>query len=248
LDAIHALSDIPNANVPRMFLLSGPPGVGKTHAVRSAIQAARVPMFTSFLRGSDISSSSSGDIDSSLLSLEKHLVHAQRESQTKLCLLFWDEFDALVSSSEVHVGILVHHLDRIAHLFPRIIVIAATNLVDSIPQSLRRAGRLEYEVLIQPPSSDQRQTILHSMMDDPIINLKEIADMTVGFVPADLHALVRKAKMRNLRNDKESMEKSLLYSMESVQASVSLIFPIIYSYFFSDTNVTLYIKSSPPCL
>jgi transitional endoplasmic reticulum ATPase len=84
-----------------------------------------------------------------------------------------------------------------------LIVIAATNLPNAIDPALRRPGRFDREIAIPIPDRYGRLDILeiHSrgmpLADD--VNLVHIADITHGFVGADLEALCREAAMICLR-------------------------------------------------
>ena len=84
---------------------------------------------------------------------------------------------------------------------------AATNRVDAVLDYLRRPGRLEREVVVRPPDSGGRYELLKGMInpakdddecdddddDDDEAGLREVADACVGYVAADLSALVRRA-------------------------------------------------------
>ena len=218
LGTIRAINEGENANIPRVFLLSGPAGVGKTHAVRTAVQCSRARIYSKFLRGSDIMASA-GVSSTPGLSLEKHFMHLQRQSVDRICIVFLDECDALMSSHTA-TAMLGYQLDQVALRWKRIIVVAATNKIDSVPLLLRRAGRFEHALILQPPSLAQRHMILKSLVGEETPHVEEIAEMTIGFVPADLHALARKARVLSLSNT-HSLATNLRKAMVDVGASVS---------------------------
>jgi SpoVK/Ycf46/Vps4 family AAA+-type ATPase len=62
--------------------------------------------------------------------------------------------------------------------------------------------------------------ILQSLVGEVTIPVEDIAEITIGFVPADLHALVRRAKALSASNTL-SLDVNLRKAMESVGASVS---------------------------
>ena len=106
-----------------------------------------------------------------------------------------------------------------------LVLVAATNRIDAIPASLRRPGRLEKEIVVSPPNVQERFALLKSIMlgssnnpssDEGLDNLEEdnnrdrnvstignvddsgiqsVAEACVGYVAADLSALVRRAAM-----------------------------------------------------
>ncbi|MEM2378031.1 MAG: AAA family ATPase, partial [Candidatus Korarchaeum sp.] len=81
--------------------------------------------------------------------------------------------------------------------------IGATNRPEAIDPALRRPGRFDREIEIGVPDREGRKEILliHTrnmpLSDD--VDLDKLADITHGFVGADLAALVREAAMRALR-------------------------------------------------
>ncbi|MEM3740287.1 MAG: AAA family ATPase, partial [Candidatus Korarchaeum sp.] len=84
-----------------------------------------------------------------------------------------------------------------------VIVIGATNRPEAIDPALRRPGRFDREIEIGVPDREGRKEILliHTrnmpLADD--VDLDKLADITHGFVGADLAALVREAAMAALR-------------------------------------------------
>ncbi|MDW7990528.1 MAG: AAA family ATPase, partial [Archaeoglobaceae archaeon] len=85
----------------------------------------------------------------------------------------------------------------------QVIVIAATNRPDAIDPALRRPGRFDREIEIGVPDRDGRKEILEihtrkmPLAED--VNLDDLADITNGFVGADLEALCKEAAMHALR-------------------------------------------------
>ncbi len=85
----------------------------------------------------------------------------------------------------------------------KVVVIAATNIPNAIDPALRRPGRFDREVEIGVPRKEGRLTILkihtRNMPLAKDVDLKEISDITHGFVGADLAALSKEAAMIVLR-------------------------------------------------
>ena len=84
-----------------------------------------------------------------------------------------------------------------------VVIIGATNRIDAIDPALRRPGRFDREIEISPPNKDARKEILQihtrSMPLAGDVNLEELAEITHGFVGADLAALCKEAAMHALR-------------------------------------------------
>jgi transitional endoplasmic reticulum ATPase len=84
-----------------------------------------------------------------------------------------------------------------------VIVIGATNRPDALDPALRRPGRFDREIVIGVPDRNGRKEILQihtrgmPLAED--VDLNELADITHGFVGADLASLVRESAMNALR-------------------------------------------------
>jgi transitional endoplasmic reticulum ATPase len=85
----------------------------------------------------------------------------------------------------------------------KVIVIAATNIPNVIDPALRRPGRFDREISVPIPDRNGRLDILHihtrGMPLSEDVSLERLADITHGFVGADLEALAREAAMSALR-------------------------------------------------
>ena len=85
----------------------------------------------------------------------------------------------------------------------QVIIVAATNIPDTLDPALRRPGRFDREIEIGVPDKDGRREALeiHSrgMPLADAVNLDRLAAITHGFVGADLAALCREAAMSALR-------------------------------------------------
>jgi transitional endoplasmic reticulum ATPase len=85
----------------------------------------------------------------------------------------------------------------------KVVVIAATNRVNAIDPALRRPGRFDREIEIGVPNRDGRLEVLQihtrGMPMEKDVNLEKLADISHGFVGADLQALAKEAAIRALR-------------------------------------------------
>ncbi len=143
---------------------------------------------------------------------EAHLRKIFEEATRKgPSIIFLDEIDAIAPQRENVVGevekrVVAQLLALMDGLTKRqnVIVIGATNIPNAIDPALRRPGRFDREIAIPIPDRNGRLAILeiHSrgMPFNKDVDLNHLAEITHGFVGADLEALCREAAMICLRD------------------------------------------------
>ncbi|MCZ7372371.1 MAG: AAA family ATPase, partial [Candidatus Methanoperedens sp.] len=125
-------------------------------------------------------------------------------------IIFIDELDSIAPKREEVTGeverrVVAQLLTMMDGLNERgqVVVIGATNRIDAIDPALRRPGRFDREIEIGVPDRNGRFEILQihtrGMPLSDEVKLNNIADMTHGFVGADISALAREAAMKALR-------------------------------------------------
>ncbi|XP_077872859.1 ATPase family AAA domain-containing protein 2 isoform X5 [Ictidomys tridecemlineatus] len=126
-------------------------------------------------------------------------------------IIFFDEIDGLapVRSSrqdQIHSSIVSTLLALMDGLDSRgeIVVIGATNRLDSIDPALRRPGRFDREFLFSLPDKDARKEILKIHTRDwnpkPLdVFLEELAENCVGYCGADIKSVCAEAALSALR-------------------------------------------------
>ena len=187
---------------PKGVLLHGPPGTGKTLIAKAVANESGASFYT--INGPEVMSKFYGQSEENL---RKIFEEAEKNAPS---IIFIDEVDAIAPKrSEVHGEVerrVVSHLLTLMDGLKgrgKVIVIAATNIPDSIDPALRRPGRFDREIRIDVPDRKGRKEILQihtrgmPMTED--CSLDGLADITYGFVGADLMALAREAAMNALR-------------------------------------------------
>jgi len=193
---------------PKGVLLYGPPGTGKTLIARAV--ANEVDAYFETISGPEIVSKYKGES-------EERLREAfDRAGENAPSILFIDEIDSIAGARDEDadmenrvVAQLLTLMDGLASR-EEVIVIGATNRVDTVDPALRRGGRFDREIEIGPPDQAGRREILavhtRNMPLADGVNLDDIAGRTHGFVGADVASLVREAGMAALRRDPDELE------------------------------------------
>ncbi|MCL4347558.1 MAG: VCP-like ATPase [Thermoplasmataceae archaeon] len=192
---------------PKGVLLYGPPGTGKTLIARAVANESGANFFS--INGPEIMSKYYGQSEQKLREI---FTEAENKEPS---IIFIDEIDSIAPKreevqGEVERRVVAQLLTLMDGLKERghVIVIGATNRIDAVDPALRRPGRFDREINIGVPDKKGRREILniHSRamplgMDEERKSkfLDEIADMTYGFVGADLAALSRESAMNALR-------------------------------------------------
>ena len=189
-------------DAPKGVLLHGPPGCGKTLIARAIARETDANFFS--VSGPEVIHKFYGESEAHL---RKIFEEAGRKGPS---IIFLDEIDAIAPKREQVVGdvekrVVAQLLALMDGLNKRqnLIVIAATNLPNLLDQALRRPGRFDREIAIPIPDRNGRLEILeiHSrgmpLTED--VNMIHLAEITHGFVGADLEALCREAAMNSLR-------------------------------------------------
>ena len=189
---------------PKGVFLYGPPGTGKTLIARAV--ANETDAYFTHISGPEIMGKFYGESEARLRGVfEDAQSHAP-------AIIFIDEIDSIAPKREEMGGekqverrVVAQLLSLLDGLESRgqVIVIGATNIPNTIDPALRRPGRFDREISIPIPDKNGRLEILEihtrgmPLAED--VSREKLAEITHGFVGADLEALAREAAMSALR-------------------------------------------------
>ncbi len=227
-------------DAPKGVLMHGPPGCGKTLIARTVAHESDANFFV--LSGPEIMHKHYGES-------EAHLRKVFKEASKAPSIIFLDEIDAIApkrnalgTEQQVERRVVSQLLTLMDGLDERgqVVVIGATNLPDAIDPALRRPGRFDREIVIGVPNRIGRREILEvhtrSMPLAEDVDLERLAQVTYGFVGADLQSLVREAAMARLRrvfqeldfefdSIPEEMLEDLRVEMDDFQQALAVVEP-----------------------
>ena len=208
------------ARIPKGVLLVGPPGTGKTLLAKAVAGEAGVPFFS--ISGSDFVELYVGVGASRVRDL------FDQAKKSSPCIVFIDEIDAVGrhrgsgiggghDEREQTLNQLLVEMDGFGQ-YSGVIVMAATNRVDTLDPALLRAGRFDRQIYVGKPDQNGREEILkvhaRGKKFDDDVNFTDIAKSTVGFTGADIENLLNEAALLAARQNKQSI------SAQNIQDSV----------------------------
>jgi len=190
------------ARMPRGVLLIGPPGVGKTMIAKAVAHEAEVPFYYQ-------SGASFVQIYVGMGAKRVHeLFNAAKKNAPSI--IFIDEIDAVGKKRsgernderEATLNQLLTEMDGFEGS-SGVIVVAATNNIDVLDSALLRAGRFDRRIFVELPTKRERESILEKYLQKVPheLDIKAVANMTVGFNGAALAALVNEAALLSLRQN-----------------------------------------------
>ncbi|MFB6184292.1 MAG: 26S protease regulatory subunit [Haloarculaceae archaeon] len=192
-------------------LLYGPPGTGKTYITRAL--AGKLGYSFIDVTPSDVTSSLVGEAADNVADL----FSVARANQP--CLVFVDEIDAIAgqrsggarktNSERQMVNQLLTELTEIQG--EDVVVFAATNLLESVDDAIKRSGRFDERIEVPPPDETARRAILRVHLRDrpvlsEVVDWDRMAELTDGYVASDLELVATTAARKALQEARDRDE------------------------------------------
>lgn len=210
--------------VERGLLLAGSPGVGKTQYAKALARSAGVPIIATSVAQWNAADHLSG----TLQAMRNAFIQARKLAPA---ILFIDELDGISDRSRLQ-GDYVEYWSQIVNLLLEllagiddregVVVVGATNHPDMIDPAIKRAGRLDQTITIEPPDTDNLCRIFRFYLKDdlPDADLVPLALAARGRTGADVESWVRRARSTARRRDRVVKIDDIMHEIKGEQAKL----------------------------
>ncbi|KAL9540668.1 hypothetical protein MBANPS3_009552 [Mucor bainieri] len=217
---------------PKGVLLYGPPGVGKTFLVSSIAKKCNASMFV--IQGPEVFGPFIGESEEKL----RHKFMQARDYAIQKevpVILFIDEIDALTpkrDNAQSHENRMVAQLLTLMDGIEsrgRLVIVGATNRPNAIDPALRRPGRFDREIHMEPPNAADRHALFEAQMTKmPLesgVDIGALAAMTNGYVAADINSVCREAAMAAVQRASRETDRDVHVGMKDFTCAFATVGP-----------------------
>jgi len=224
------------------ILMFGPPGCGKTHLARATAGEVKAGFLAVGI----------SDVLEMWIGQSERNLHAlfERARDSRPCVLFFDEVDALGasrsdlrhSSGRQLINQFLSELDGVQSSNDGVLILAATNAPWHLDPAFRRPGRFDRILFVPPPDAAARASILRILLKGkPVENIDydHVGKKTDAFSGADLKGLVDVAIEKKLREALAAGVPKPLTTKDLTTAAANLR-PTTKEWFATARNYALY--------
>ena len=211
--------------IPNGMLLYGPPGCGKTFFAKHF--AEEVGFNFMCITPATLKSRY---VNATQENIARMFKEATENAPT---VVFIDEINELTPNREngdVHemsrsaVNEMLAQMDRTGE--KGVFIVGATNYPNMIDPAILRAGRMDKKYYVGVPDTEARMALFKLYLEkrpyDFGLDYKQLADMTLNYVSADIQLIVNEASREALRKHSKITMDILLLSIKNTKPSLSL--------------------------
>lgn len=202
---------------PSAIILHGPPGCGKTYAVERLIDFLDWPNY----------SIDSGSIGSPYIhDTSKKIADVfDKAINNAPSVIVIDEMEAFLTDRNVGQASGIHHVEEVAEFLRRIpdaaknrvLVIAMTNMIETIDPAILRRGRFDHVIEVKMPSSEEVRSLLSNLLSKiPVtedIEVEKAAEMMKGRPVSDIAFAVKEAGRKAVKENKDAIDNDSLMAV-----------------------------------
>lgn len=202
---------------PSAFILQGPPGCGKTYAIERLVDYLNWPMYS---------------IDS--ISIGSPYIHEtgkkigsvfEKAMENAPAIIVIDEMEAFLQDRTASsTSSSNHHVEEVAEflrMIPiarehRVLVIAMTNLIQSIDPAICRRGRFDHIIEVGMPTSEEIEQVLRNSIEKlphDTIPYADLAEKLDGSPMSDVAFIIREAARLAAKNKLNKLTSDILWQV-----------------------------------
>ena len=200
---------------PTAVVLYGPPGCGKTFAAEKLVEFLGWPSY----------SIDSGSIGSPYIhATSKKIAEVFEEAIAHApSVIMIDEMEAFLANRNFGAVSGTHHMEEVAEFLRRIpeaakhhvLLIAMTNMIDSIDPAIIRRGRFDHIIEVKMPSVAEVHALLGSLLSNlPVsedIEIERLSEQLAGHPLSDAAFVVKEAGRLAVKADKDTIDNEALF-------------------------------------
>ena len=203
------------AKLPRGVILYGPPGTGKTLLAKAVAGEAGVNFL--FASASDFTEMYVGVGPKRVREL------FEKARKNAPCIVFIDELDAICtkrgmgehSEDKKTLIALLTEMDGFKENPENVIIIGATNRIETLDDALLRPGRFTNKYCVPlPENAEERLEVINlynkNKKFDETVNFESLAKELVGFSPASIEKVLNEAAIISVRKKVPAISKKII--------------------------------------
>ena len=204
--------------LPRGVLFYGPPGCGKTHIARKLADILKFNFFE--IKPSDIASIY---VHGGQQKIGALFDEAKKKAPS---LIFLDECEAFLPSRQGN-GVGYHYGSEVNEFLAqindcwksKILIIAATNLIEKLDPAVLRPGRMDIHIFIGPPDLEARVELIRQFMQDrpqKTINLPDLGEKSEYYTIAELELVIEEAAKKAFQDRRPITTEDILATIHEI--------------------------------